>query len=66
MTRESVNSILMEMERIREASYEADSAREEKRLVREYGRLWKVIEPYVSGATPYSPSPSTSSDEGGR
>lgn len=41
---------------------EAESAAEERRLDREYGRLWASIEPYVSGKRPYTddagPAPS--------
>jgi hypothetical protein len=54
MTRDTVNGILRQMEQIRMDSYEAETVREERRLDREYGRLWKIIEPYVTGKTPYS------------
>ena len=53
MTRAEVNRTLMHMEGLREASYEADSKREEKRLTAEYGRLSKAILPYLTG-TPCS------------
>lgn len=54
MTREQVNSILKQMEHIRMLSYECETAREEKKLTREYGLLWEAIEPYVNGDKPYS------------
>jgi len=46
--------MLSYMERLRMDSYEADSASEEKRLVAEYGRLWRIVQPYVEGKIPYS------------
>jgi hypothetical protein len=54
MTRDQVNRTLSHMERIRMDSYEADTPAEEKRLTAEYGRLWRAIEPYVSGREPYT------------
>jgi hypothetical protein len=54
MTREQVSSTLMYMERLREASYEAETKAQERRMVREYGALWKSIEPFVTGAEPYT------------
>ncbi len=57
MTREEVSRTLRHMEQIRMDSYEAEGAREEKRLDREYGRLWKLIEPYVNGTKPYTEAP---------
>lgn len=53
MTREQVNNTLRYLERLREDSYEAD-AKAEKQMVREYGRIWRTIEPYVSGKVPYT------------
>jgi hypothetical protein len=35
-------------------SHEADSKKEERRLNREYGQMWKAIEPYVAGKKPYT------------
>jgi hypothetical protein len=61
MTRDQVNRILSQMESIRMDAM-AESAAEERRLDREYGRLWASIEPYVSGKRPYTddagPAPS--------
>lgn len=54
MTRGQVSRILLEMEHIRMESYEAATVREERRLDAEYGRLWSVIEPYVTGQQPYT------------
>jgi hypothetical protein len=54
MTREDVARTLRFMESIREQSYEAETKREERRLVREYGRMAKAIKPYIDGAIPYS------------
>lgn len=54
MTREQVNQTLRMMEHVRELSYEADTAKEERRLTREYGAMWKSIEPYVQGQKPYT------------
>ena len=54
MTREQVSRTLMHMEQIRMDSYEAETAREEKRLTAEYGRLWRVIQPFVEGKEPYT------------
>ena len=54
MTREEVNRRLMHMEQLREWSYEADTRAEERRMTAEYGRMWKAIEPYVTGKKPYS------------
>lgn len=54
MTRADVERTLRMMETCRELSYEAESKREEARLVREYKAMWKAIEPYVSGTTPYA------------
>jgi hypothetical protein len=61
MTREEYSRTLCYMERLRMDSYEAESMREERAMVREYGLLAKQIEPYALGtkefdATPVSPS----------
>jgi len=53
MTRDQVSRILREMEDIRMRSYEV-GPREERRLDREYGRLWAAIEPFATGAVPYT------------
>lgn len=53
MTRDDVSRTLSHMERIRMDSYEADTKAEERQLTAEYGRLWRAIEPYVSGRRPY-------------
>lgn len=53
MTREEINRTLRHMERLREDADEAEGA-ERKRLDREYGRLWKQIEPFVMGSEPLS------------
>jgi hypothetical protein len=47
MTREQVNALLRQMEHVRELSYEAETAAEEKRLVRDYGRMWRAIRPFL-------------------
>lgn len=49
MKRSEFSRTLRHMEHLREASYEAETAREERRLIAEYGRLAKLIEPYVKG-----------------
>lgn len=54
MTRDDVARTLRMNEHCRELSYEANSKREEGRLVREYKAMWKAVEPYVSGTTPYA------------
>lgn len=48
---------LMQMERIREASYEADSPAEERRLVREYGKLSKFVMPLIKKRDAANPLP---------
>ncbi len=50
MKRSVFNAILRDMEHVRMMSYEADSKREEKRLVAQYAQLHKSIEPFLSGA----------------
>lgn len=47
MNEEDVRRTLMLMEQIREMSYEADTRAEERRLVREYKRLWESVQPYL-------------------
>lgn len=54
MTRDDVARTLRFMENIREQSYEAETKREERRLVREYARMAKAIKPYIDGTIPYS------------
>lgn len=54
MMRAQVNQTLRMMEQIRELSYEAENAREERRMTKQYNDMWKSIEPYVSGRIPYS------------
>lgn len=49
MKRSQYSSILRGMERLREDSYEAETKREERRLLAEYRRLAKLIEPYALG-----------------
>ena len=48
MTPKAVSLILMEMESLRERSYEAETPQEERRLLKEYKRLWEVVEPFVT------------------
>ena len=62
MTREEYGRTLMYMERLRMDSYEADTPREEKRMVREYAALAKQIEPFASGARAFTPSVGGSRD----
>ena len=50
MKRSEYSRILRQMEHVREASYEADTKREEQRLIAEYGRLSKAIRPFTTGA----------------
>lgn len=57
MTREQVSRTLRILEHLRMASYEAESEREERELTAEYGRLWRSIESYVEGKTPYAAHP---------
>lgn len=54
MTRDDVNRTLRMMETCRMLFYEAETRKEERRLTREYGQMWKEIKPYVEGARPYS------------
>jgi hypothetical protein len=54
MTREQISQTLLYMERLRLDSYEAESRAEERRLTQEYGRLWRMVRPYVEGKIPYS------------
>lgn len=58
MTRDDVNRTLRMMEQCRHLRMEAETITEERRLTREYRRMWDSIEPYVSGNKPYSePAP---------
>lgn len=58
MTRDDVARTLRMMETCRMMSYEAETKKEERRLNREYGQMWRAIEPYVSGKKAYTePSP---------
>jgi hypothetical protein len=63
MTHEDVNRTLRYMEHLREAADEAESAAEARRLDREYGALWRSVEPFVMGTEPFAddapPVPST-------
>ena len=54
MTRDDVARTLRFMEHVREQSYEAETKREERRLVREYSQMARAIKPYIDGTTPYS------------
>lgn len=54
MTRDEVARQLRMMERLREMSYEAESKREERRMIKQYGQMHKAIEPYITGKKPYS------------
>lgn len=54
MTRDDVARTLRMMEHVRHLSYEAETKREERRLVREYARMAKAIKPYIDGTIPYS------------
>jgi hypothetical protein len=54
VTRAEVAQQLRLMEHCRHLSYEAETKREERRLLREYGLMWRAIEPYVNGTKPYS------------
>lgn len=54
MTRDEVTRIVGEMERIREDSYEAETEAEERRLISEYDRLSRIVEPYLDGKISYS------------
>ena len=53
VTRDDVARTLRMMETCRMMSYEAETKKEERRLNRQYGQMWKAIEPYVSGKKPY-------------
>ena len=44
---ELLTRLLTQMEHIRMESYEAETKAEERRLVREYGRLWKIVQPML-------------------
>lgn len=54
MTREEYSQTLRYMEYLRLSSYEAETKRVEIAMTREYGRLAKQIEPYVTGEKPFS------------
>lgn len=56
MTRDQVNAILREMERLREDADEAEG-KEQRRLIREYGLRWRVVELFVTGRASYDPDP---------
>jgi hypothetical protein len=47
----------MQMERVREMSYEAETKREEKQFLREYRSMFKMIAPYLNGTKPYAVQP---------
>lgn len=49
MTRDEYSRTLRYMEHLRECMDEAETPREEKRMEREYGALWKSIKPYATG-----------------
>lgn len=51
---EDVNRVLRQMEQLRHDAMEAETVAEERRLDREYGRLYRVIEPYLNGTEPYT------------
>ena len=59
MTRDQVNATLRYMEHVRELSYEAETKREEKRLIREYAAMYRSIKPYLEGTRPYTTEGST-------
>jgi alpha-galactosidase len=48
LTRNDVSRMLMHMEHLRMSADEADTEREEREMMREYRRLWKAVEPYLS------------------
>ncbi|GEP11773.1 hypothetical protein [Methylobacterium gnaphalii] len=50
MKRSEFSRILRHMEHVREASHEAETRREEKRLIAEYNRMSLAIRPYTTGA----------------
>jgi hypothetical protein len=50
MKRSDYERTLRMMEHVRLASYEAETKAEEKRLIADYGRMWKAIEPFATGA----------------
>lgn len=54
MTKEQVATVLRHMENVRLASYETDSKAEERRLTKEYGRLFRTIKPYILSEKPYT------------
>jgi hypothetical protein len=56
MTKEQVETALIEMERLREASRLADDVDEQRQFANDYHRLWRKVRPYVEGAIPYAES----------
>lgn len=54
MKRREVEQQLRLMEHCRHLSYEAETKREEARLIRQYNMMWRAIKPYVEGKKPYS------------
>lgn len=56
MTKEQVETALIEMERLREASRLADDVDEQRQFANDYHRLWRQVRPYVEGAIPYAES----------
>jgi hypothetical protein len=56
MTREQVETALIEMERLREASRLADDVDEQRQFANDYHRLWRQVRPYVEGEKPYAES----------
>lgn len=47
-----INRTLRHMEHLREDADEAGTPAERRRMDKEYGRLWKLIEAYVMGSEP--------------
>lgn len=54
MTREQVNRMLRHMEQLRMDADEAETKKQERELLAEYGRLSQAIRPYIEGKLPYS------------
>lgn len=54
MKRADFEQTLRMMEHVRHLSYEAETKREERRLIREYSAMHRAIAPFVTGKKTFS------------
>lgn len=57
MTKQQVEQVLDELERLLAASRTCDDVDEQRRLANDYHRLWRKVRPYVEGEKPYADDP---------